>query len=425
MLSGNIEEKILKDLFRTAIHSATPNKILGKFLPEKPTSRTIIIGVGKAAASMAKEVENIWGKCEGIVVTRYGHGLECRGIKVLEAAHPFTDENGLNATDEIITLLSSLKENDFVLCLISGGGSALLCKPRKGVSFIEKQKIFSHLFMSSASIKEINIVRKHLSEIKGGQLSKIAFPAKVLGLIISDVSGDNPSDIASGITSGEITTGSDAIKIINKYRLDVSKETLRLLEENSQVLTPNDRYLSRTQNIVIGTANKSLKASQVKAESLGFTVKYLGDSLQGEAKSLGVKLAELAKDIQYKMRPDDKPIILLSGGECTVNVSGLGEGGPNAELALSAAITLKGQPGISLLAGDTDGIDGLGNAAGAIVTPNTIKKAKRKNLNPKTFLRNSDSHSFFKLIGDQVITGPTLTNVNDFRAFIIRYPKVI
>ena len=425
MLSGNIDEKILKSLFRTAIHSATPKKILGKFLPEKPTSRTIIIGVGKAAASMAKEVENIWGKCEGIVVTRYGHGLECRGIKVLEAAHPFTDENGLNATDEIITLLSSLKENDFVLCLISGGGSALLCKPRKGVSFIEKQKIFSHLFMSSASIKEINIVRKHLSEIKGGQLSKIAFQAKVLGLIISDVSGDNPSDIASGITSGEITTGSDAIKIINKYRLDVSKETLRLLEENSQVLTPNDRYLSRTQNIVIGTANKSLKASQVKAESLGFTVKYLGDSLQGEAKSLGVKLAELAKDIQYKMRPDDKPIILLSGGECTVNVSGSGEGGPNAELALSAAITLKGQPGISLLAGDTDGIDGLGNAAGAIVTPNTIKKAKRKNLNPKTFLRNSDSHSFFKLIGDQVITGPTLTNVNDFRAFIIRYPKVI
>ena len=291
MLSGNIEEKILKDLFRTAIHSATPNKILGKFLPEKPTSRTIIIGVGKAAASMAEEVEKVWGKCEGIVVTRYGHGLECRGIKVLEAAHPFTDENGLNATDEIITLLSSLKENDFVLCLISGGGSALLCKPRKGVSLIEKQKIFSHLFMSSASIKEINIVRKHLSEIKGGQLSKIAFPAKVLGLIISDVSGDNPSDIASGITSGEITTGSDAIKIINKYRLDVSKETLRLLEKNSQVLTPNDRYLSRTQNIVIGTANKSLKASQVKAESLGFTVKYLGDSLQGEAKSLGVELA--------------------------------------------------------------------------------------------------------------------------------------
>ena len=425
MLSGNIDEKILKDLFRTAIHSATPKKILGKFLPEKPTSRTIIIGVGKAAASMAKEVENIWGKCEGIVVTRYGHGLECRGIKVLEAAHPFTDENGLNATDEIITLLSSLKENDFVLCLISGGGSALLCKPRKGVSFIEKQKIFSHLFMSSASIKEINIVRKHLSEIKGGQLSKIAFPAKVLSLIISDVSGDSPSDIASGITSGETTTGLDAIKIINKYRLDVSKETIRLLEKNSQVLTPNDRYLSRTQNIVIGTANKSLKASQVKAESLGFTVKYLGDSLQGEAKSLGVKLAELAKDIQYKMRPDDKPIILLSGGECTVNVSGSGEGGPNAELALSAAITLKGQPGISLLAGDTDGIDGLGNAAGAIVTPNTIKKAKRKNLNPKTFLRNSDSHSFFKLIGDQVITGPTLTNVNDFRAFIIRYPKVI
>lgn len=425
MLSGNIEEKILKDLFRTAIHSATPNKILGKFLPEKPTSRTIIIGVGKAAASMAKEVENIWGKCEGIVVTRYGHGLECRGIKVLEAAHPFTDENGLNATDEIITLLSSLKKNDFVLCLISGGGSALLCKPRKGVSFIEKQKIFSHLFMSSASIKEINIVRKHLSEIKGGQLSKIAFPAKVLSLIISDVSGDDPSDIASGITSGEITTGLDAIKIINKYRLDVSKETLRLLEKNSQVLTPNDQYLSRTQNIVIGTANKSLKASQVKAESLGFTVKYLGDSLQGEAKSLGVKLAELAKDIQYKMRPDDKPIILLSGGECTVNVSGSGEGGPNAELALSAAITLKEQYGISLLAGDTDGIDGLGNAAGAIVTPDTIKKAKRKNLNPKTFLRNSDSHSFFKLIGDQVITGPTLTNVNDFRAFIIRYPKVI
>jgi len=425
MLSGNIEEKILKDLFRTAIHSATPNKILGKFLPEKPTSRTIIIGVGKAAASMAKEVENIWGKCEGIVVTRYGHGLECRGIKVLEAAHPFTDENGLNATDEIITLLSSLKKNDFVLCLISGGGSALLCKPRKGVSFIEKQKIFSHLFMSSASIKEINIVRKHLSEIKGGQLSKIAFPAKVLSLIISDVSGDDPSDIASGITSGEITTGLDAIKIINKYRLDVSKETLRLLEKNSQVLTPNDQYLSRTQNIVIGTANKSLKASQVKAESLGFTVKYLGDSLQGEAKSLGVELAELAKNIQYKMRPDDKPIILLSGGECTVNVSGSGEGGPNAELALSAAITLKEQYGISLLAGDTDGIDGLGNAAGAIVTPDTIKKAKRKNLNPKTFLRNSDSHSFFKLIGDQVITGPTLTNVNDFRAFIIRYPKVI
>ena len=358
-------------------------------------------------------------------MTRYGHGLECRGIKVLEAAHPFTDENGLNATDEIITLLSSLKENDFVLCLISGGGSALLCKPRKGVSFIEKQKIFSHLFMSSASIKEINIVRKHLSEIKGGQLSKIAFPAKVLSLIISDVSGDSPSDIASGITSGETTTGLDAIKIINKYRLGVSKETLRLLEKNSQVLTPNDRYLSRTQNIVIGTANKSLKASQVKAESLGFNVKYLGDSLQGEAKSLGVELAELAKDIQYKMRPDDKPIILLSGGECTVNVSGSGEGGPNAELALSAAITLKGQSGISLLAGDTDGIDGLGNAAGAIVTPNTTKKAKRKNLNPKTFLRNSDSHSFFKLIGDQVITGPTLTNVNDFRAFIIRYPKVI
>lgn len=416
----NLDNAVLIDLFLSAVDAAKPHRVIPYYLPNKPKFRTIIIGIGKASASMAASVEEVWGPCEGIAITRYGHTVPCKGVKVLEAGHPFPDQNSLKATDQIISLLKSLTKDDLVLCLISGGGSALLCKPRQGLRFSEKQGIFADLFSCSASIKEINIVRKHLSEIKAGQLSKIAFPATVMSLIISDVPGDNPADIASGITCGESTSSLDALKILDKYDVKISDKVSRMLKLGSLALYPDNRFLSKTQNIIISTAAKSLKAAKIKAESLGFEVRYLGDHFEGDAQSLGRQFSNMAKDAQKKLNSNDKPIVLLSGGECTVNVVGKGVGGPNSEFSLASAIALDGQEGISVIACDTDGIDGKGSAAGAVVNTETLSKAKKMNVNPDQFLKNSDSHSFFKIIGDQVITGPTLTNVNDFRAFIIR-----
>ena len=414
------DKSLLTNLFSTAVNSAKPEKILEEFLPKIAPSRPLIIAVGKAAASMAKAVENKWGPCNGIALTRYGHSVACAGIEVMEAGHPFSDKNSRIGTRKILSMVDNLKEEDCVYCLISGGGSSLLCKPRRGLAFAEKQRIFSILFSNSAPIREINTVRKHLSEIKGGQLSKIIFPAKVRSFIISDVPGDNPADIASGITAAENTSGLDALKILKKYSVSISDKTKNFLKKDPIVVPSNSKYISRTENIVIASGTKSINASKIYAESLGYTVKCVGYNLEGNARLLGKKLSKMAIDIQSKMSSDDSPILMLSGGECTVKVSGSGIGGPNAEFALSAAISLKGRDGISLLAGDTDGIDGKGTAAGAIVTPSTLKKANGINIDPNIYLQNSDSHSFFKLIDGQLITGPTLTNVNDFRAFIIR-----
>ena len=416
----NRDKNLLNDLFWTAVNSAKPEKILKDFLPKKAPLRPIILAVGKAAASMAKVVEDTWGPCEGIALTRYGHGVACKGIEVIEAGHPFSDENSLTGTEKIISLINSLTKEDCVYCLISGGGSSLLCKPRKGIEFSEKQRIFSSLFKNSAPIREINTVRKHLSEIKGGQLSKFIFPAKVRSFIISDVPGDNPADIASGITAAETTSGLDALKILKKYHVSISDQILNILKAEPSVVPPNSKFLSKTENTVIASGTNSINHAKNYAESLGYNVKCIGSNLEGDAQSLGKELSEMAIDNQRSMRSDDNPILLLSGGECTVKVLGSGEGGPNAEFALSAAISLNGRPGISLIAGDTDGIDGKGTAAGAIVTPSTLKKASDINVDPRMYLQNSDSHSFFKLIDSQLITGPTLTNVNDFRAFVIR-----
>ena len=416
----NQDKNLLTDLFCTAVNSAKPEKILKAFLPKKAPSKPIILAVGKAAASMAKVVEDTWGPCEGIALTRYGHGVACKGIEVIEAGHPFSDENSLIGTEKIISLIDCLTKEDCVYCLISGGGSSLLCKPRKGIDFSEKQRIFSILIKKSVPIREINTVRKHLSGIKGGQLSKIIFPAKVRSLIISDVPGDNPADIASGITAAENTSGLDAIKILKKYNISISDQTLNFLKEELLVVPPNSKHLSKTENIVIASGKTSINAAKNYALSLGYDVKCIGYNLEGDAQLLGKKLSKIAIDHQKSMCSNDNPILLLSGGECTVNVSGSGEGGPNAEFALSAAISLNGRPGISLLAGDTDGIDGKGTAAGALVTPSTLRKASDIDVDPQMYLQNSDSHSFFKLIDSQLITGPTLTNVNDFRAFMIR-----
>ena len=419
----NIEEnpkEILRLLFDTAVDAADPMKVIPLVLPEKPSGRVVVIGAGKASARMAEAVESVWGACDGLVITRYGYSRELLGIRVVEAAHPIPDIEGFKATKEIISIVNGLGKDDFVLSLISGGGSSLLCAPIDGLSLNDKQAVNQALLSSGAPIGSMNIVRKHLSKIKGGQLAAYCYPAKMLNLSISDVPGDSLSDIASGVTCGENSSSKDALEIIRRFKLKFPRNVMTALTKKSSVVPLNDHRLKYVQNNIISAPFQSLNAARELASSKGYRVELLGDSLEGEAKEEGVKQSELALRLQANLKVSDAPIILLSGGEFTVSNNKGGVGGPNAEFALAAAIHLNGRAGISLICCDTDGVDGGAEVAGAVIGPRTISKAVKKGLDPLRFLRLNDSHNFFKRIGDQVVTGPTLTNVNDFRAFLIR-----
>lgn len=413
---------VLEQLFYAAVNAADPMVVIPSVLGKKPKGRVVVIGAGKASARMAEAVESVWGECEGLVITRYGYNRACLGIEIVEAAHPVPDQAGLDATNRMLTLLSGLTAEDHVLALISGGGSSLLFSPKDNISLSEKQQITAALLASGAPIAEMNIVRKHLSNVKGGQLAGAAYPATMHTLVISDVAGDDLAYIASGPTVGDDSNAEQALEILNKYKVELPLSVSDALKSEQIILGKKSKKLSTVTNQIISAPSQSIEAAKDIAIKMGFEVHNLGTDLEGEASDLGIEQARYALEIQKKLKLQKKPVLLLSGGECTVtqNVDGnKGVGGPNAEFLLSAAIELNGAKNIFAIACDTDGVDGAAEVAGATINCRTIERARSLNLVPKDYLTHNDSHSFFKKIGDQVITGPTLTNVNDFRAFAI------
>ncbi|WP_460071756.1 glycerate kinase type-2 family protein [Roseibium sp. ROS1] len=420
--SGAMAESVqdfLKRLFLRAVEVADPMQSLGAFLPEKPAGRVVVIGAGKASARMAEAVEKVWGPCEGLVITRYGYARPCEGIEIVEAAHPVPDEMGFVATKRMIELVSGLGENDYVLALMSGGASALLIAPAGEISLAEKQAVNQALLASGAPIGQMNVVRKHLSRVKGGQLAAAAYPAKMLALLISDVPGDNPAEIGSGPTVGDTSTTADAKAILEQWKIEVPASVQQVLAAGSGVLKPDDEKLGRVSNVIFAAPSQSLEAARTLAEAEGCDVEILGDALEGEAREVARAHAELALSRQSERPDGNRPLLLLSGGELTVTRRGEGVGGPNAEYALALAFALRGAPGIHALACDSDGVDGAAEVAGAVIGPDTLARADKAGADVEEALLTNDAHRFFDTIGDQVVTGPTLTNVNDFRAIWI------
>ena len=416
---------LLLDMFRAAVDAALPARVLPQHLPPPPKGRTIVIGAGKAGGAMAKAVEENWpGPLEGLVVTRYGHGLPCRRIEVVEASHPVPDEAGRRAAERILGLVQGLGRDDLVLCLISGGGSALLALPAPGITLADKQAVSKALLRSGATITEINCVRKHLSAIKGGRLAAAAAPATVVTLMISDVPGDDPSVIASGPTVADLATREDALGVLDKYGIDQpSAVRTWLAQPESETPKPNDPRLARVENIMIARPQDALEAAATVARRAGYTPLILGNALEGEAKEVALVHAGIARQCAAFAQPVAPPCVLLSGGETTVTVRGQGRGGRNAEFLLALTVALQAHPGIHAIACDTDGIDGTEDNAGAIVQPDTLRRAAERRISAKALLADNDGYGFFAELDDLVVTGPTLTNVNDFRAIVIERPR--
>ncbi len=407
-------DPLLRALFDKAVEVADPMRSLAAHLPPKPAGRVVVVGAGKASARMAEAVESVWGPCEGLVITRYGYGRPCKGIKIVEAAHPVPDAAGAKATADMLALVGGLGEGDFVLALISGGASALLVAPVEGVSLAEKQAVNAALLACGAPIAQMNTVRKHLSRVKGGQLAAAAYPAQVLALMISDVPGDDMAFIGSGPTVGDASTPDQALAILAQWGAKVPAAALDALSRPTGVIPPADPRLSRTTNRIYAAPAQSLAAAQAMAKAEGLRVIMLGDALEGEARDVAATLAQTALQAR-----SDAPVLLMSGGELTVTRRGDGIGGPNAEFCLALALALQGAEGIHAIACDTDGVDGAAEVAGALIGPDTLAKAQAVGVDPALALARNDAHSFFAAIGDQVVTGPTLTNVNDFRAILV------
>ncbi len=412
---------LLRQMFDAAIAAAQPSLTLAHHLPARPRGRTIVIGAGKASAAMAQAFEAAWPwPLEGLVVTRYGHAVPCERIEIVEAAHPVPDTAGHDAARRMLELVSGLSEDDLVVSLVSGGGSSLLPLPLAGVSLEDKQAINRALLQSGATITEMNCVRRHLSAIKGGRLAAACHPARVCNLLLSDVPGDDPIDIASGPTVADPTTRHDALDIIRRYGLDVPPHVMRVLASDAaETIKPGDPRLPRIDTTLIATPRVALEAAANVARDAGLPVYLLSDAIEGEARDVGLVLGAIALEAAGHQQPFATPCVLLSGGETTVTVRGKGRGGRNVEFLLALALTLRGCPGIHALAGDTDGVDGLEEIAGAVITPDTLQRAWQLGIRPQDALANNDGHGFFEALGDAVITGPTLTNVNDFRAILI------
>ncbi|WP_338415787.1 glycerate kinase [uncultured Sphaerotilus sp.] len=413
----------LRRLFDAAIASAQPARCIPPYLPD-PTSvrgRLVVIGAGKASAAMAQAVEQHWrGPLTGLVVTRYGYSVPCAHIEIVEAAHPVPDEAGLRAAERLLQFVGGLTADDVVLCLISGGGSSLLPLPLDGVTLADKQAINRALLASGATITEMNCVRRHLSAIKGGRLAAACYPARVLTLLISDVPGDDPIDIASGPTVADPTTCADALDIVRRYGIALPAAAREVLESGrGESIKPGDVRLAGVETHIVAAPQQALEAAAAVAREAGIPVHILGDAIEGEARDVGKVLAGLALQVAGRGQPFAAPCVLLSGGETTVTVRGTGRGGRNVECLLSMGIALGGHPRIHALAGDTDGVDGQEEIAGAIWQPDTLARAWALGLRPKDRLADNDGHGFFEALGDQVVTGPTLTNVNDFRAILI------
>ena len=415
---------LLRAMFGAAIAAAQPALCLPPHLPPQPKGRTLVIGAGKASAAMARALEDHWeGPLEGLVITRYGYEVPCQRIEIVQAAHPVPDAAGLHAAQRLRALVSGLTPDDLVIALISGGGSSLLVAPGPGLTLADKQAVNQALLKSGATIGEMNSVRRHLSALKGGRLAAACYPAPVWTLLISDVPGDAPQDIASGPTVADPTTCADALAIIQRYQLDVPPAVRALLASaEGETLKPGDPRLARNTVGMITAPQIALEAAAQVARAAGVTPHILGDSLEGEARDLGKTLAGIARQVALRGQPFSAPCVLLSGGETTVTVRGSGRGGRNVECLLAMALALDGLPGVHALAGDTDGVDGQEEIAGACITPDTLARAWALGTSPRASLDNNDGHGFFGALGDAVVTGPTLTNVNDFRAIVIDMP---
>jgi len=412
---------VLRSMFEAAIAAADPARCVPPNLPEPPKGRTIVVGAGKAAASMAQAVERHWpGDLSGLVVTRYGHAVPTSRIQVREASHPVPDQAGLKAAREIMDLVSGLTADDLVLCLISGGGSALLSLPIEGLTLEDKQAVNKALLRSGATIGEMNCVRRHLSAIKGGRLAAACHPATVVTLLISDVPGDDPIDIASGPTVADPTTCEDAIAILTRYGIEASPAVMDVLASGrGESIKPGDERLAQADVRMIATPQMALEAAAGVAAQYGLSAHILGDAIEGEARDVGKVMAAIALQVAVKDQPFTAPCVLLSGGETTVTIRGQGRGGRNVEFLLSLGAGLHSHPGVYALAGDTDGVDGLEEIAGAYLAPDSIERAWDRGISIAASLTDNDGHGFFGALGDGIVTGPTLTNVNDFRAILI------
>lgn len=412
---------LLRRMFDAAIAEADPGKAIPGNLPEPPRGRTIVVGAGKASAAMAHAFERSWpGELSGLVVTRYGHAVQCERIEIVEAAHPVPDAAGQSAARRILDLVSGLGADDLVVALMSGGGSALLTLPAPALTFADKQAVNRALLASGATIHEMNCVRKHLSAIKGGRLAAAAHPARVVNLLISDVPDDDPAVIGSGPAVPDPTTFKAAREILAKYTIAEPASAVRHLEAAAdETPKPGDPRLAGVETHLVATPQRSLEAAAKVARGSGFEPVILGDSIEGEAREVARVMAGVAKQVRRYGQPAPAPCVLLSGGETTVTVRGKGIGGRGVEFMLALALALGGMPGIWAVAGDTDGVDGAGEAAGAIISPDTLARAGMQGADAKAALANNDAHPFFTALGDAVVTGPTLTNVNDFRAILI------
>jgi glycerate 2-kinase len=411
----------LRQMFRVAVEAVDPLRVVPPHLPPPPKGRTIVFGAGKASARMALALERHWqGGLEGLVVTRYGHAETCSRIEIIEAGHPIPDDAGADAAQRMLAMARGLSEDDLVIFLISGGGSALLSLPAPGVDVQQKRRINSALLKSGASIAEINCVRKHLSAVKGGRLALACYPAKVLTLVISDVPGDDPAIVASGPSIPDRSTGADALAILTRYRIDVPAALHELLLDPSRAAPAvTDPRLQRNEVIVVATAQLALEAAAAMARDHGYAPLLLGDSIEGESREIAIMHAGIARQVLLRDQPLPKPCVILSGGETTVTVRGRGRGGRNAEFLLSLCIALDGVADIHAIACDTDGIDGTEDNAGAVLRPSSLRRAHALGLDAKAFLADNDGYSFFEKLGDLLVTGPTRTNVNDFRAILV------
>ncbi len=411
----------LRELLDGAVAAVAPSVCVPQHLPAPLAGRTFVVGAGKAAAAMARVVEDHWPRdVTGVVVTRYGHGVPCRRIEVIEAGHPLPDAAGTAAARRIRTLAAEAEAGDLVLCLLSGGGSALLALPAPGLELEHERALTLALMRRGAAIGEINCVRKHLSDIKGGRLALACAPARVHTLAISDVPGDDPDVIASGPTVADPTTSAEALAILSRYEIDLPAAVeAHLRSMRSETPKPGDPRLLDSDFVIVARARDALEAAADRARAAGVTPVIVSDRVVGEAREAAREHARLVRTVREGATPAAPPCVLLSGGETTVTVQGEGRGGRNGEFLLALAIELDGMPGVHAIACDTDGIDGTADNAGCIMTSNTLARARASGIDPGAALDANDSHGFFDALGDLVITGPTRTNVNDFRAILV------
>jgi len=418
-----MDRDILQSLFELAVDRAQPALAVGRHLPEAPKGRTIVIGAGKASAQMARAFEKAWPHAidAGLVVTRYGYAEKCERIEIVEAAHPVPDAAGFEATRRLKALVSGLTADDLVVALISGGGSALLPAPAEGLTLEDEQAVNRALLASGAPIGVMNLIRNQFSTVKGGRLAALAAPARVATLVVSDVPGDDPALVASGPTISLKGTRAEARKFADLYRLELPEALKQVLagEDNLAPRSDDPRFVGNSV-VTIASAALSLSAAADEARRRGISAAVLSDSIEGEARDVALVHAAIAKEIAQRNQPFEKPVVLLSGGETTVTLRGKGRGGRNGEFLLSLAIALDGVEGVTALAGDTDGIDGSEDNAGAFVDGTSAQRMRAVGVDPLAALANNNAYGAFEAIGDLFVTGPTGTNVNDFRAILIR-----